>query len=575
MVMSTEGDRRAPGATRVPFDAVVEVGGALGPSFEAQAIDISEEGMHLRTAYLPVIGQPLTCRFEVGSDSTILAAGEVIWAEEMGRGGEFGIRFTNLDPQSAEALGRIIGMGYAAPMQQPGSKVRLHIEGLGSPMRARVKDMSGASVTAFSELGFLQVGKQLELEDASTGHRRPAVIDRVEVEVDPSSRVPQLVVALKYDDEMARMESAAMAAAPPKETTPGPSTIDEDVPVDEAPPAMAQEAAAPEQEPHEAAHEESAEDAGSKMKGAIARGAAKVGPALTNGLGKIWNRARVTMALIAAKRGGGSADDVGIPIRRVTSPPPGGGLHTAGRKVIRGEIAAEEPEEKEEQVGFLKRHKRKIALGGTIGVAMLLTAIALKKPAAPPPLANTPPVENTATTAAAAATNAAPITMPAATINASGPLAGDPGMTGLPTGPAPTSMMSDTSMPGDKHGKHGKVTPFGNGNVAHGNLLHIKMDGPIDKINGAPTPTGFNVTVPGRRSLEAAGPLAQRDARIASLRVSNEASGAELNMTFKDGVPTYQVRAKGDTLEIALAPIGGEKPEHHSPSANKKKHGKR
>src|SRR4029079_5536721 len=62
--MSTEGDRRAQGATRVPFEALVEVGGALGPSFEAQSVDISEEGMHLRTAYLPDIGQPLTCRFD-------------------------------------------------------------------------------------------------------------------------------------------------------------------------------------------------------------------------------------------------------------------------------------------------------------------------------------------------------------------------------------------------------------------------------------------------------------------------------------------------------------------------------
>ena len=51
--MSTASDRRAPEASRIPFDGMVEVGGALGPSFEAQAINLSEEGMHLRTAYLP------------------------------------------------------------------------------------------------------------------------------------------------------------------------------------------------------------------------------------------------------------------------------------------------------------------------------------------------------------------------------------------------------------------------------------------------------------------------------------------------------------------------------------------
>ena len=82
-----------------------------------------------------------------------------------------------------------------------GTKVRLHIDGLGSPMRARVKDAKSRELTVGSELGFLQVGKQLELEDAATGGKRPARIDRVEVEIDPSSKVPQLVVTLRYDDD--------------------------------------------------------------------------------------------------------------------------------------------------------------------------------------------------------------------------------------------------------------------------------------------------------------------------------------------------------------------------------------
>ena len=96
--MSTEGDRRTLGASRIPFEALVEVGGALGPSFEAQAVNISEEGMQLRTAYLPEQGQPLTCRFDAGPGQSVLASGEVIWTEQAGKGGEFGIRFTDMDP---------------------------------------------------------------------------------------------------------------------------------------------------------------------------------------------------------------------------------------------------------------------------------------------------------------------------------------------------------------------------------------------------------------------------------------------------------------------------------------------
>ena len=107
-----------------------------------------------------------------------------------------------------------------------------------------------------------------------------------------------------------------------------------------------------------------------------------------------------------------------------------------------------------------------------------------------------------------------------------------------------------------EHHKHMKVTPFGNGSVHHGNMLHIKMDGPIESIEGAQQPTGFAVKIPGRKSLEAAGPLAARDSRIAAIKVSNDSAGAELTLAFKDGVPHYLVMAKGDTLVIALAPAG-------------------
>src|SRR5580704_1090716 len=121
--MSSADDRRAPGATRIPFEALVEVGGSLGPAFEAQAIDISEDGMHLRTAYLPEIGQPLSCRFDAGAAGGVIASGEVVWKQEAGKGGEFGIRFTDLDAQSAEALQRMMGVGQGPPVPAKGNRV--------------------------------------------------------------------------------------------------------------------------------------------------------------------------------------------------------------------------------------------------------------------------------------------------------------------------------------------------------------------------------------------------------------------------------------------------------------------
>jgi hypothetical protein len=563
MPMNTEGDRRAPGMSRVPFDALVEVGAELGPAFEAQAIDISEEGMHLRTAYLPDIGQPLTFRFDVGPDSQVVCGAEVTWKQELGKGGEFGVRFTNLDAESAVALEHILGFGGPPPVAIPGSRVRMHIEGLGSPMRARVREASQAEITAFSELGFLQVGKQLELEDAQTGTKRPASIDRVEVEIHPESRVPQLVVTLRYDDAASRASMASVAAMEPvaamdaapaaeaqtdpeakvseaRDATREPSPRDAEEPrVDEAPVAARTYAPAPAVEPAgDAMTDDALERASEEMRGAIARNAAKVGPAMA----KMITRAKVTVALLAAKRKAQIKD--ASPIRRTTAPPPGGALHASGRKVVRRESEADEQAPDAPATKTLIT-KRRAMVAGAIGIAAVLGAVALNKPAPPAPLASAPPPEAVAPAstapAAAPAESPAPAPMP---ITPSAPLD--------PTSLSPAARDDrEAALPKKPH-----VAPFGNGPVAHGTRLHLKMDGPVELLQGASQPTGFTVRVPNRRSLEPAGPLASRDGRIASIRVTNDPNGAELSVMFKDGVPNYQVRAKGDTLEIALAPIG-------------------
>jgi hypothetical protein len=582
--MSDASDRRAPNASRIPFEGMVEVGGTLGPSFEAQAVNLSEEGMHLRTAYLPEVGQPVTCRFDAGQGMVVVAAGEVLWKDDMGNGGEFGIRFTNLDAASTVSLQRIVGMvedGVAIHPPQ-GRKVRLHIDGLASPMRARVKggEVSRTSVTAFSELGFLQVGKQLDLEDAATGSKRPALIDHVQVEVEQGTRIPQLVVTLRYDDEEAHAEECAemdrqeaslndITGRDPHGSL-SPHSIDDDMDhdmdhdVDHDAPHQPDMISAARQEHAESGSrglvakasvvdDEHDEDAhhGMAMKSAFARNAAKITPALE----KWAKRAKTTMALLAARasaKRNGAADDVEIPVRRTTAPAPGGGLHTAGRKVIRGEI--EEPMLDEPVKPRFAITKKRAVVGGAIGIASILCLVAMRKPA-PAPVAVAPPAETSTAAAAPPAPAAAP--MPAANVplaTAAAALGADPMMDGHP----------------------GKVTPFGNGPVTHGNVLKIKMDGPVGRIQGASQPSGFTVVIPGRKSLDAAGPLASKDPRIAAIRVSNETGGAELTVTFKDGVPNYQVKAHGDTLEMHLAKPGhagvDKAPEAHVVTHKKKKH---
>src|SRR5262249_18333150 len=119
----------------------------------------------------------------------------------------FGVRFTNLDGASAAALCQMLGQGESTDAEaeratetQPGTRVRLHIDGLGSPMKARVRGASDSELLVGSNLEFLKVGRTLELEDVDRGGKRPAHIDRVDIEVDRESQVPLLVVTLRYDD---------------------------------------------------------------------------------------------------------------------------------------------------------------------------------------------------------------------------------------------------------------------------------------------------------------------------------------------------------------------------------------
>ncbi|HYP90603.1 MAG TPA: PilZ domain-containing protein, partial [Polyangiaceae bacterium] len=227
--MTQAQERRAEGQGRLAVETLVEVvGNEPGiPAFEAESVDVSARGMHLRTAYLPDEGAPLVCRFEE-QGREIVVEGVVAWRREGARGGEFGIEFTALDARSVGALRELCESGSgtdkadaeapsAAPAEPPhnsGAKVRLHIDGLGSPMKARVRSGDPKRVQVGSSLEFLKVGRRLEIEDLERGGRRTAHIDAVNVALDPDTNVPQLVVALRYEGGAS------------EESTPEPSVAD-------------------------------------------------------------------------------------------------------------------------------------------------------------------------------------------------------------------------------------------------------------------------------------------------------------------------------------------------------------
>ncbi len=248
-------ERRGGAAERLDFEALVEVNAATIGGFEAESVNVSPDGIRMRTAYLPAAGETLVCRFD-GFGGEVVAQGQVAWARHEERGGEFGVRFTNLDDQATGLLRSMCGPEPEVATQptpedpsavQPGTRVRLHIHGLGSPMRARVRDAATGEVLIGSNLEFLRVGQDVELEDIHQRLRRTAQIEHVGVDIDPETDVPQLIVALRYlspppssvtpeptGEEITapyhrptELAQAGAGEAEPAETTPEPTVIDE------------------------------------------------------------------------------------------------------------------------------------------------------------------------------------------------------------------------------------------------------------------------------------------------------------------------------------------------------------
>src|SRR5262245_60893186 len=373
-------ERRTGGGQRVHFEALVAVGESRGGGFEAESVDVSAEGMRLRTAYLPDVGDKLVCRFD-GMGAEVVAEGEVIWRNQEARGGEFGLRFVGLDAATAEQIRGMCGQLGAddptaadAPAVPRGARVRLHIEGLGSPMKARVRESAGKEIEVGSNLEFLKVGRSLELEDVDQGKKREARIDQVKVDIDPATNIPQLVVSLRYDtaseaggDKPARRSSVRPPAAPVTRRA-----------VDSVPPAERQgtgpdEAngtAASQADAAEAGEDDGKERMGARAARASLAVAGKIGPALA-GMG---TRAKGTMSGIVAaiqkkREARAEAEKANAP-RRTTAPPPGGGLKSEGRRLVREDGEGGSDDTPSPQAP--KMNRRAAAIGSALGLTAVL-----------------------------------------------------------------------------------------------------------------------------------------------------------------------------------------------------------
>ena len=602
-------ERRAEGAGRVRVETLVEVcGNEPGiPAFEAEAVDVSARGMHLRTAYLPDNGAPLVCRFEEGGRE-IVVEGRVAWRREGSRGGEFGIEFTALDSGSVGALRELCDT--AAPHAEAeaaqddakseiGSRVRLHIDGLGSPMKARVRESGLQNVQVGSNLEFLKVGRKLEVEDLEAGGRRQAQIDGVSVAIDPVTRVPQLVVQLRF--------------AGAEDTTPEPSVTalhGSDVaargfkiPAKSVTTDVAAEARDNDEQDEDDADAEA-------FRGKLGEAAANAGEAVQTASAAVARfSARAAQGMGGLFKGASrkvlelSKRTEAAPARRTTAAAPaskvveGQRLRPQSQAVIGDDAPAISP---------LKQLPRKKLILGAGGVVLLasVTALAMHhSPSAPPgaQAALAPAVATLAPPSTGAPLSAAPAPTdlgPAGAVSANvplfgptpmatmepAPLAPPPGTpasveaqekadakanpSGAPVAAAPADEgFSDDSSDGDSEKADAKAskadskdeksaktdtTPWGHGKLHSPTIYRLRLDAPGGKLQGALLPTGFTVLVPGHKIMEQGSGIAKRDTRIASVHTSNRTQGAEVAFRFRDSVPAYRVRLRRDYVEILI-----------------------
>jgi hypothetical protein len=616
--MSNAQDRRAPREGRVSLETLVEIcGNQPGiPAFEAEAVDVSARGMHLRTAYLPEDGAPLVCRFE-NNGKEIVVEGVVAWRKEGSRGGEFGVRFTALDSRSVDALRGLVADSVksesAVEGAEPGARVRLHIEGLGSPMKARVRTSNGArKVEVGSNLEFLKVGRKLELEDLEAGARRTALIDGVDVVIDPSTRVPQLVVALRYDGaeedtpqpsvtdlggtpskatERMRIDPEAVTTSPRDRA----STSDEDA-EDSVEAAEAQE----NDELGEAFRGKLGTLAGSAGKVAASAGSAlqRASASTLRGVGKLFQGASGKITALRAKNAASSQ-------KRTTAAPPHGPVSIEGKR-----LRQQQPSEPSSALGGAKKlsAKKKLAVGaGTAVVLVSVLAVALKPASAPPPGASANAagaVEVEASGSPSLGGEGLPATTKAplgARSSGQGPVTANVPLFGptpmattepAPLGPsggdveaaemaeakaslrpevadeefvdAPVADKARPKKVGPTENKEPKkeplpskrpedVAPWGRGKMRLPTIHRLRLDAPGAEIRGENEASGFTVLIPNRKVMEKAAGIAQRDSRIARVRATNTPGGAQIRMEFKGSVPGYRVRLRRDFVELLIS----------------------
>jgi hypothetical protein len=621
---STEKDRRAKGVRRVDYAALVEICGRGGetPAFEAEAVELSGRGMQVRTRFLPELGAPLVLRFEHEGKEAVVE-GEVAWRREVDKGGEFGIRFTALDSASVQVL-KLVCAGTepatpdaaasdsngSASKHSPGASrphthgaaVKLHIHGLGAPMKARVFESRGRRLHVGSQLEFLKVGRALELEDVEAGNKRAAEIDSVTVAIDPRTQIPQLVVALRYDGE-------------DEDATPEPSVVGDD---DGKPAASAGRPAArataaartnSDDSSDEGAEDDADEDSELEesedlFKGRFAAWASNAGGHVQRGgasVAEFGRRASEGFARVfdAVSR---RAENDGEHPRRRTSPGRSS-VAVSSRGVERNggkeRLRAQRPTKRTGSQSAEPSRKRRVLVAAGAVLVLVSGAYPLffAHDAERAPSTRVEPLAPAAQALPAVTVAAVPVAVsgafpPPSALDPAAQLAAGPDAVAVdvplfgpqrlstleaaPLSPPVEAAIDEVGMAQDQTFAKPVVPtlsravpteessatepakePAGNSEWQAGKMhlpiVHrLRLDKEGSELKGTKTPSGFSVLVPGRKVMESGAQIAKRDDRILSVNVKNSDAGGQVVFRFRKDVPGYKVRLRNDYVEFFI-----------------------
>lgn len=640
MAMSVNTDRRDPTAPRRPFRATVDLSSTGdGDLFQADAIDLSVGGMAVRSTLLPALGEQLEFHFALG-DAKVNALAEVVWASDKGeRAGAFGVRFLELPDASQQAIQRHTDILAEMPVSRSkdDSRVQLFIDGMDAPLRARVRVRHPGALVLGSDLSFLKLGEKVHVD--SHKDRVEGTIEGVEVEIDPKSRIPRLVLTVDLAGHEApstvskTVRAAVPAAVPVVKTARLPEAREPDaVPAvkpraPEPPPAQrapvtaaalddaetaAEEASVPPPQPVSARSERDAVPSVVSQHDSLDDEEFDDEPAPPT-----W----LTTAMETLRAGMRKASDVGGPaIVKATGVVRGAVVAGGGFVMSKlGRKTAIEAEGANTQKSTLRRQhtatesqstvdpkvKRRRALMLVAAVLVLgVTIVAFASLGGPSTTTPTPqvavaPADPMAVAAAELPAPADPNAAQPADPNAAqpepaeaaDPNAGQPGV----ARPARRTLPPDLAAAAPGASRMAEERPvlqnaparplrrvapavapvaaaravapaaaparpavFGNPAVRTGTVLQLRMDGPVAQLGGVGARgAAIVINIPGRHSLDVAAPLVRQDPRLVGAGIFNRSTGAELTLRFREPAPSFVARARGNTLEIVLAPTPG------------------